>query len=159
MDNCEKLLRAFIEAQGYEIEEMHNEEPDKEMIDKGWVHIADGYKVVKKNDPFEISSEPKAMPPSYIEGSAGVFDNKCPDDYKVVKKDKTSVQHLGPIECFINNRGYTSGDLVTHLGTVYESLIGSYVDINYENVDVSSAWREYYFIGIKATTIQEVGDL
>jgi len=43
MDNTEKLLRAFIETQGYDIEEIY-----EESLPSGQITIPHDYKVIKK---------------------------------------------------------------------------------------------------------------
>lgn len=43
-----KLLMAFIEASGFDVEEIHDTKPDQKMIDAGWSAVPDSYKVTKK---------------------------------------------------------------------------------------------------------------
>lgn len=58
MTNEIKLLRAFIEASGFDVEEVFDTKPDQRMIDAGWAATPDSYKVTKK--------EPEPMCPSFV---------------------------------------------------------------------------------------------
>jgi hypothetical protein len=54
MNSCEKLLRAFIEAQGYEVEEV-KERVNLSIIGDSRTLMTVDYKITKK--PFDINSE------------------------------------------------------------------------------------------------------
>ena len=49
MNNTEKLLRAIIDALGFDVEEIHDTEPDPDLIEMGWIPEVDGYKLIKRN--------------------------------------------------------------------------------------------------------------
>lgn len=77
MNNCEKLLRAFIEAQGFDIEEMQVSERVGEPV------------VCLDHPPTNL---PEGHVWEFIGDGKYQIHNKKSIDYKVTKKDKLRIR-------------------------------------------------------------------
>lgn len=134
MDNTEKLLRAFIEASGYDIKEdrytiingVRVEDNGNPMItvDAGdRVTAGFDYIVTKKEEKFiEVSLPTK-------HGMMHCFRGGRPND-------------APPI--YVKGSGYKTEDLVEHNDVVYKSLIGSDMyGLNYKDIKDPLGWFEY----------------
>lgn len=113
-NNTEKLLRAFIEASGYQVEERQD------------------IKHFHPRDNLQPSGEPElnVTPESTIKTV----------DYKVTKKE--SIPKAEAVE-FIDGYGYSLGVFVSNNGKIYRSLVGDINNLNYKELSDECSWMEY----------------
>ena len=82
MNNTDKLLRALIDALGYEIEEVHNSQPDPEMILSGWVAEPDSYKLTERAGKTRDVNWADFTVSTYI----GTGEEGSGDEYKPMRR-------------------------------------------------------------------------
>ena len=116
MNNTDKLLRAFIEASGYEIEEVSLA---KTKVPKG--ADIDTAQVIR------------------ISGDGLYYTSGI--DYKLTKKIPP-YESVEPVK-FVEGQGYERGVFVSDDNKYYRSLIGSLYGLNYEPLNDIHAWAEY----------------
>jgi hypothetical protein len=166
MDNAEKLLKAFIEASGFEIKEIQI--PIDARVSPVGVSFtpAIDYKVTKKKvDPLFIDWEPatairegeiitfidgiryKMTDGIMVEVTDGIQLN-LNDPQKIYNKslsdifDRAQLNKDIALPDFIENLGYEVGALVSHNDKYYKSLFGKGYNLNYEPLSDPCAWAE-----------------